>query len=493
MFCALLDTGAWPQLQWVEVRTSFQIPTVCLIGLPGPAVGEARERVRSGIEASGLPFPKRRIVVNLTPASARKHSTGVDLAIALSIVAPDHPDRVAAWGEVGLQGDVKSAGQPVRMIVAAVESNVQRIIFSKDDQLSVEGLAPWLVEVFPRSRDLQIGFAANIREALDMAHGRRPISLLSDWVRRGEATRDPIEAPPLPLSPGLLRVLSISIVGRHHLLLLGTKGTGKSTALEIGEQLLPEVAPSIQIRNRLLAELESPDHPARPSQNAPVRRVGPDVRPQALLGRVSAQGAWIRPGELTRAHGGVLVANEFLEWARDSREILREPLELRRVGVDRAAGSATAPADFVFWASSNLCPCGDDRCRCPRSARDRYLSRLSGPVLDRIDLLYALAGQPDRRPFSISAVRDSLVRAQDLLLAEFGALSCQIEQGRIEALAQAADIRGTNLRGRHARARLALSLAALEGCLAPQDRHFAEAAALHGQTLRVNASPSGPP
>lgn len=495
MFCALLDhtaRGPWPSLQWVEVQTSFQIPTVCLIGLPGPAVGEARERVRSAIEACGFKFPKRRLVINLSPADTRKHSTGVDLAIALSILLPKHDGAVAAWGELGLNGDVKSAGQCARAMVAAADAEVSLLILSKADRTEALKIGAWLALHYPSVCNLRVAFAATVREAYEKAHGREGVLLRE--LSHPTTPSEPASTPPLPMSPGLIRILMASIVSRHHLLLLGPKGTGKSTALEAAEQLLPEVPGSVRVRNRMLAELEDPHPPCLQDSKAPVLRLGSEVRPQALLGRVSASGRWSRPGELTRAHGGVLVAHEFLEWSRDSREILREPLETKRVFLTRAAGSISAPADFMFWASSNMCPCGEALCRCSPGVRTRYLARLSGPLLDRIDLSYILQNQTERRFVDIPQAQAQVRAAQDLLMGHYGGLSTQIPLGDIEKITErlaptSPSNDSQNLRSRHALTKVALTLCALDGRATPEPCHYDEARVLRTEFLRSSFDP----
>ena len=205
----------------------------------------------------------------------------------------------------------------------------------------------------------------------------------------------------LPLSPSLKRAVSVAALGQHHLLLIGAKGVGKSHAMEWLIQLQPECSDALKIHRALLSELVQSDSSL--SSHVPIRRVSPNVRPSALIG--SATSSWIRPGEFSLAHGGLLIADEFPEWPRDSREALREPLERGQITLTRAKGTVEFPARFSLAANGNFCPCGGwppdhpvpiefqnsgrklPRCTCSHRSRNDYRARLSGPILDRMDMV----------------------------------------------------------------------------------------------------------
>jgi magnesium chelatase family protein len=319
----------------------------------------------------------------------------------------------------------------------------------------------------------------------------------------------------LPLSPSLERAVSVAALGQHHLLLIGAKGVGKSHAMEWLIQLQPECSDRMKIHRALLSELVQSNSSseiadgvtnqvANKVANKVVRRVSPTVRPSALIG--SAGSSWIRPGEFALAHGGLLIADEFPEWARDSREALREPLESGRITVTRAKGSVEFLARFSLAANGNFCPCGGwppdqpipiehqtsnrklPRCTCsPRSRRD-YRARLSGPILDRMDLVLVVGSHlPERKQQStqelLKQLRERIVDCQQTARKQWGTLPGFLSASETEALiAQNEDwnahldrLNIGNLRARHKTVRLALSLALWDGQSEPGVTHFLEA------------------
>jgi len=415
-FAAPLNHEPRPVLQSIEVASSLQIPNFQIIGLPCPEVAEARERIRAAIETSGFEFPKRRVVLNLSPASVRKRGTGLDLAMALAILeAHSKSNRnrerpvefVVAWGELGLDGRVKPAGQLTRALYASWAAQARIILVPKEEfSRAVEALN-WM------SRSQTFDFRApvlipisTLREAWDVIRNSNAEN--SQKIDSTPAVPDAKYSPPiddlLALPPSLERTIGIAASGSHHILLLGPRGTGKSHALEWLIRLQPELSARTLVENALVTELaQGISQTSDSSPLLPVRRIGAQVRPAALIG--AANSFFVRPGEFSLAHGGLLIADEFPEWPRDSREVLREPLENGVVTLTRASGSMQVPARFNFAANGNLCPCGGwpshfpipqeyrvsgrrpPRCKCGKAARDHYLARISGPVLDRIDLV----------------------------------------------------------------------------------------------------------
>ena len=224
------------------------------------------------------------------------------------------------------------------------------------------------------------------------------------------ANDHPVPSPRLlPLSPAIERIIASSVAGAHHILLLGPRGTGKTQALEWVTALQPPVSPQVFLEQTLLQELSAPH--AEPGM-MPVRRIGAQTRSASLLGHLGPN--LLRPGEFSLAHGGVLLADELPEWSRDSREALREPLENGRVTLTRSRATLEFPARFTLAGTGNFCPCGgwpsevplpslsaDPRgdesgipapspCTCPIRIKQTYLARLSGPILDRLDIVLKL-------------------------------------------------------------------------------------------------------
>ncbi|MCM2323422.1 MAG: ATP-binding protein [Oligoflexia bacterium] len=541
---APLNSEPIPVLQWIEVASALQIPSFHIVGLPGPEVAEARERVKAALEASGFEFPRRRLVLNLSPASIRKRGTGLDLAMALAVLFDQEDKRPAdesetglnlvAWGELGLDGTVKPAGQITRTLYACWHAGVSHLLISHEEETEARVRLEWIRQ----SRDLdgappELIAVRNLSEAWKAAskpyalpHEEEPLGFSCE---RGEGYPAEDEGEPDPelirglmaLPPSLERIIGISASGNHHLLLLGPRGTGKSHALEWLIALQPPVSPRARLHAALLSELGNRGGGgARPTNPYSVRRVSAQAKPSALLG--GATPLFIRPGEFSLAHGGLLIADELPEWARDSREALREPLERGRITLTRTNGTLELPARFTLAANGNLCPCGGwppdlpkpplvegrrqrvPRCKCTHGARKAYLSRLSGPVLDRIDLVFIGASLPPARTSSErstpSSARELFLRlraqvraARELTRCHWGIAPALLPAAELEALldtrpswiAALDALPQQSLRARHKVLRVAMSLAAWDGHPEPLRGHFIEASCYRPESFGI--------
>ncbi|MEK7691400.1 MAG: ATP-binding protein, partial [Bdellovibrionota bacterium] len=443
-FGAPLDDGTGiPILQLVELSSVFQIPSFQVVGLAGQEVGEARERVRSAVEASGFGFPKRRVVLNLSPASIKKRGTGLDLAMALTVLKSTDEARETmegderkwiAWGELGLGGEVRGVGQLFRLAYCALSGEIAGVIVAEVEAADLRDKIQELACVQHRSADSlpQVLGVANLGQAWHAVQSGQPgptpaIKLLPPG-RIANLTQDPSAAQSrdlLPLSPFLARVIGVAASGGHHLFLLGPKGTGKSHALQWLERAIPPSAPDLRVKRALLEELREGHASYRDT-----RWVGTLAKAQALIG--SFRSGRYTPGDFVLAHGGLLIADEWPEWHRDAREALREPLEAGLVTLNRVGGAIRVPARFQLAASGNLCPCGGwppdvpkpdgravPRCRCGLAQKQRYAERMSGPVLDRIDLFAAVIDLPsdstERSDLSPAALSDRVANTAGLL------------------------------------------------------------------------------
>jgi len=547
---APLNTEPTPILQKVEVATFFQLPSFHLVGLPGPEVSESKERVRAAIDSSQLSFPKGRVVVNLSPADIKKRGTGLDLAVALGILSATEKfkSRLGAWGELGLDGSVKPAGQLTRSLYAAWEGQMEAMILCQSEL----ELAQKALRCLSKSGEM-VGSppalipVVNLREAWAKVSAWKNGSpeqtdetfegriSWRDLEPRQEPDRDlgqdPVDAASelLPLTPALERLVGVVVSGKHHFLILGPRGVGKSQLVEWIVSLQPALAPQDQLRQKLLLELaqmssQTVSTPVE-SSSVPVRWVGPQVRPAALVG--GCVSGLIRPGEYSLANGGLLIADEFPEWNRDSRESLREPLERRKVSVTRAHGSFELPSEFQFIGTGNLCPCGGwpaafglphasgqglgdpsgalsavMKCRCQLNASSAYFSRLSGPVLDRMDCVLVWKGRSasestypmDEVPSRLKDLREKVEKARKFASENWGGPPGRLKGSEIEDILnkkysetwnrflQSASISSSNsfselsLRARHKIARVALSLSAWDGASEPSWAHWMEAA-----------------
>lgn len=514
---APLHRDILPTLQWVEVSTTFQIPSFQIIGLPSPEVAEARDRIRSAIEAIGEEFPKRRVVLNLSPASVRKRGTGSDLAMALAVLVSqnrlDLSLRVVAWGELGLDGRVKSLGQITRTLYACWREQVDYLIFSQEEYSeAVESLACMMSSQEFSGKQPILVPVSDLKEAWDLLKSLRILEKLNPEIypERNLLSEVSIPSGLLPLAPALERVVGVAALGSHHLLLLGPKGTGKSHALEWLIALQDGITPDHLLKTTLLEELKEFQGGTIPSRisRLPFRRVGPQVKPGALVGGVTAGG--VQVGEFTLADGGLLIADELPEWSRDSREALREPLERGSVSLNRVHGSVELPARFILAGNGNLCPCGGipaslqrvspegdspegwapSVCHCPERIRKSYLRRLSGPVLDRVDLFFLNYGSTRSANTDIKEgernlrlLKEKVARGMEWSRARWGGPAGIRSGVELESLLsdhpswkkELDRIAVSSLRARHKIFRVALSLALWDEADQPNSAHFYEA------------------
>lgn len=384
----------------VEVHVGDGLPGFAMIGLPDTSCREARDRVRAALLSCGLQWPNRKITVNLSPSNVRKVGASLDLAIAVAVlVASDQLDAAAAEGigfigELGLDGAVR-ATDGVLPMVAGIDAG--RVVVGAAD-----------------AADARIG--AGGRAVLAARHLGEAVAALRGEAPWSEVPHPPTgEEPPWPYDlaevhgqPFARRAVEVAAAGGHHLLLIGPPGAGKTMLAE----RLPTVLPPLDDRTALEASCIRSVVGER-SGAATLLRRPPFRAPHHTASLVSMTGGGtgaLRPGEITRAHGGVLFLDELGEFPPAVLDALRQPLEERVIRVSRAAASTTFPASFLLVAATNPCPCGfapSLRCTCGPAAIARYRRRLSGPLLDRFDLRLVVSAPRHRELVTATAEESS--------------------------------------------------------------------------------------
>jgi len=383
----------------VEVRISAQLPRVDLVGLPEAAVRESAARVRAAIAAAGFAFPDRRVTVNLAPAALPKSGAALDLPIAVGILAAagaidaSRCEKLGLIGELALDGRIRAVRGALPLTVALERAGCDAIVVPREN--GAEAAVAPRARVFPAS-DLPsvLGFVA---AGENLARVEPP-----------ELDFIPAAAPDLADVRGqerAKRVLTIAAAGGHGLFLCGPPGSGKTLLAS----RLPGLLPPLSFEEAL--EVTQIYSAAGQLESAPLVRTRPFRTPHHSATRAGILGGGqpIRPGEVSLAHRGVLFLDEFPEFDRSTREALRQILESRRVHVARASGRFTFPADFQLVAAANPCPCGwwGSRwrpCHCSDHEVRRYAARLSGPLLDRVDLSLRV---PALRWTDLEAARDA--------------------------------------------------------------------------------------
>ncbi len=478
----------------VEVQLANGLPSFTLVGLADTEVKEARERVRAALQQSGFAFPhNKRITVNLAPADLPKESGRFDLPIALGILAAAGQldlGRLAACefaGELSLAGELR----PVRGALALALA------------LHQSGTGRTLVLPSASARLAAQVSALDVREAADLA--AVVASLLP-----GEATQALPRAlapprPPPPPGPDLRdvkgqsaarRALEIAAAGGHSLLMVGPPGTGKSMLAHRLAGLLPPLTQDEALASAALRGLNRTADDSQPLGVPPARSPHHSASAVALVGGGSPP----RPGEISLAHGGVLFLDETPEFPRAALEALREPLETGQITISRAARQAQFPARFQLVAAMNPCPCGwlgaaaslGRACRCSPEAIDRYQGRLSGPLLDRIDLQVEVLATPASELMALPQGEDSATVARRVsqarhiqwrrqagtnarLDASEMDLHCALDEAASRLLRSAAEQFGWSGRRLHRCLKVARTIADLADSILISSPHIAEA------------------
>ena len=480
----------------IEVNSSRGIKFF-LVGLPDSAVKESHERIMSALQVNGYKFPTRQIVINMAPADIRKEGSSYDLPLAIGILASvgeikgEKLSKYLIIGELSLDGSLQPIKGALPIAISAREQGFEGLILPKQNAREAAVV-----------NRLNVYGIENIKEVIEFFNDRR--ELIPTMVNTREEfyqhqSSYPFDFADVKGQENVKRALEVAAAGGHNIIMVGAPGSGKSMMAKRLPSILPPLSLAESLETTKIHSVAG-----KLEKNDSLIAIRPFRSPHHSISQVAMVGGGTspQPGEISLAHNGILYADELPEFGKATLEVLRQPLEDRKITISRAKYTIEYPCSFMFVASMNPCPCGyynhpTKACVCHIGQVQRYLNRISGPLMDRIDIQVEIVPVPfekisDSRPGeSSSAIRERVIKArkiQQLRFTDHPGIHCnaQMESKLIHMYAQP-DTQGLNLL-RNAMSRLNLSaraydrilkvartIADLEGSEHIQTNHLAEA------------------
>ena len=475
-----------------EVDLSQSMPAFEIVGLPGAAVKESRDRVRSAIRNCGMAFPLGKIIVNLSPADVRKDGALYDLPIFMGILTAagmleaDLSDS-ALLGELSLSGEVRRVNGVLPLVLQAKEMGLRNVFIPEGN--AAEGAVVKGINVYPLS---------HVQQLLDHYFKGQPLETAKPVPTEPAAADSFLDFADVKGQSGAKRALEVAAAGGHNLLMIGSPGAGKSMLAKRIPSILPEMTFEESIETTKIHSVAGIlSEQASLITQRPFRAPHHTISPAGLSGG----GTVPRPGEISLAHNGVLFLDELPEFSRDAMEVLRQPIEDGQVTISRVSGSLTYPCSMMVVAAMNPCPCGYyghpvRECTCSQNAVGRYLSKVSGPLLDRLDLHIEVAPVEyehlvsTQKEESSASIRQRVNAARHLQQQRYQGLGfscnanlpapavnrfCPMDDGATALLSRAFDTMGLSARAYDRILKVSRTIADLDGAEVISRRHIAEA------------------